>query len=167
MVMQESTSTGRWQCVRTALQCDLLKIVLPGAYLQVANNTVVDISHAPFYTWMLTINTPIQLCCAYLCLCRFCFIFCGVCILFHVQWPEVVLTFWWQSCTLTAPCSVCALAQAPPTNIMICLVNDWHILSYKACSFSHHFLLCTSSYQQKGWFQKFPLANVFRLCLLM
>jgi len=34
---------------RAALQCDLLMMELPGAYLLVANNTAVDFSDAPCY----------------------------------------------------------------------------------------------------------------------
>jgi len=34
---------------RAALQCDLLMMVLPEAYLLVANNTAVDLSDAPCY----------------------------------------------------------------------------------------------------------------------
>ena len=73
---------------RAALQCDLLMMVLPGAYLLLANNTAVDLSDAPCYLdleyqypYHISVDsvafTPL--------------------FLFHTLCPEVVLcsiTFW-------------------------------------------------------------------------
>ena len=53
---------------RAALQCDLLMTVLPGAYLLVANNTAVDLSHAPCY-----LDLEYQYPYSYVCR------FCGLC----------------------------------------------------------------------------------------
>ena len=53
------------------MQCDLLMTVLPGAYLLVANNTAVDLAHAPCY-----LDLGYQYSYPYVCR------FCGLCILF-------------------------------------------------------------------------------------
>jgi len=67
---------------RAALQCDLLMMVLPGAYLLLANNTAVDLSDAPCYL-DLEYQYPYHMSVDSV---AFIPVF-----LFHTLWPEVVL----------------------------------------------------------------------------
>ena len=120
--LQSEMRENHAKCVRVEISAwSLLRTVLPGAYLLVANNTAADFSHAPCY-----LDLEYQYPYSYVCR------FCGLYILIHTLWPEVVpcsITFWWQSsgahnpsygllrsCRFyvhsTAPCSAHALAQA-------------------------------------------------------
>ena len=62
MAVRERVEGGR-----AALQCDLLMMVLPGAYLLLANNTAVDLFDAPCYL-DLEYQYPCRICGLYTCI---------------------------------------------------------------------------------------------------